>query len=264
MRRWQRRRRSWWRHEQQSVAAALATAHHHICDRKGKTKVVECEGREEAGSETYDAPRGSKTLPPGMRPAPPSEVAEPQVVAATVGYVVVGAPLLAVSSLRGADGVDDTSVKYFLRAELKKKKEEEERKQQEMHERRMQLLNQRVGLDLPLTEAEWAAWRQWMGIVPSSSSSAGKRRKRKKRKKRLPRTRRLPRQWHVRCAGFAGNDAPRVMLPSVVDRPQMVGIMACMYQKDSSALFVDSGSGVCKVLLVTVDLVYVSFCCWQA
>ena len=42
------------------------------------------------------------------------------------------APLLAVSSLRGADGVDDTAVKYLLRAELKKKKreEEEERKQE--------------------------------------------------------------------------------------------------------------------------------------
>ena len=38
----------------------------------------------------------------------------------------------AVSSLRGADGVDDTAVKYLLRAELKKKKEEEgeERKQE--------------------------------------------------------------------------------------------------------------------------------------
>ena len=61
-RRMQRRLRSWWPHEQQSIAAALATAHHHSCDRKGKTKVVECEGREEAGSETYYAPRGPKTL----------------------------------------------------------------------------------------------------------------------------------------------------------------------------------------------------------
>ena len=65
-----------------------------------------------------------------MRPAPPSEVAGPQGAAATGGYVAAGAPLLAVSSLRGADGVDDTAVKYLLRGELKKKKEEEERKQE--------------------------------------------------------------------------------------------------------------------------------------
>ena len=40
------------------------------------------------------------------------------------------APLLAVSSLRGADGVDDTAVKFLLRAELKKKKKEEEERKQ--------------------------------------------------------------------------------------------------------------------------------------
>ena len=74
-----------------------------------------------------------------------------------------------------------------------------------------------------------------MGIVPSSSSSAGKRRKRKRRrKKRLPGSRRLPRQWHVRKAGFAGCVASRVMLPSVVVRPKMLVIMAGMNQKDRS------------------------------
>ena len=59
-----------------------------------------------------------------MRLVPPSEVAGPQVVAATGGYVAAGAPLLTV--LRGADGVDDTAVKYLLRAELKEEEEEEE------------------------------------------------------------------------------------------------------------------------------------------
>ena len=44
--------------------------------------------------------------------------------------VAAGAPLLAVSSLRGADGVDDTAVKYLLQADLKKKRKEEERKQE--------------------------------------------------------------------------------------------------------------------------------------
>ena len=110
---------------------ALAEALHHSAG-PSKKKVVRRERQEEAGSETYCAPRGPKTLPPGVRPAPLAEVAGPQVMAATGGYVAARAPLLAVSSLRGADGVDDTAVKYLLRAELKKKKkeeEEEERKQ---------------------------------------------------------------------------------------------------------------------------------------
>ena len=34
------------------------------------------------------------------------------------------------SSLRGADGVDDTAVKFLLRAELMKKKEEEEEEEE--------------------------------------------------------------------------------------------------------------------------------------
>ena len=88
--------------------------------------------REEAGSETYNAPRGPKTLPPGCGRRLWRRWPGPQVMAATGGYVAARAPLLAVSSLRGADGVDDTAVKYLLRAELKKKKkeeEEEERKQ---------------------------------------------------------------------------------------------------------------------------------------
>ena len=97
--------------------------------------------------------------------------------AATVGYVAAGAPLLAVTSLRGADSVDDTTVKFLLRAELKKKEEAVEEK----HERRMLTLNHRVGEDLPLTDAEWSAWSKW---ATSSSSSAGKERKGKKRKKR--------------------------------------------------------------------------------
>ena len=57
-------------------------------------------------------------------------------------------------------------------------------------------------------------------------------------KKKLPRTRRLPRQWHVRNAGFARCVAPRVMLPSVVVTPKMLGIMAGMNQKDHMLQFI--------------------------
>ena len=101
---------------------ALAEATHHAAPRGPKT----ARAQEEVERETYNVPRHQKTPPPGVRPAPPSEVAGPQGAAATGGYVAAGAPLLAVSSLRGADGVDDTAVKYLLRAELKKKKKEEE------------------------------------------------------------------------------------------------------------------------------------------
>ena len=122
-RRRQRRFRQFLRHERLSVAMHLAEALHHSAG-PSKLKVVERrERQEEAGSETYHAPRGPKALPPGMRPAPPSEVAGPQVVAATDDYVAAEAPLLAVWSLGGADGVDDTAVKFLLRAELKKKEE---------------------------------------------------------------------------------------------------------------------------------------------
>ena len=49
----------------------------------------------------------------------------------------MGAPLLAVQSLRGFDGVDDTAAKFLLLQALKMKKEEEEekeRKEKEMQE----------------------------------------------------------------------------------------------------------------------------------
>ena len=96
-----RRLRSWWRHEQQSIAMALAEALHHSAGPSKKKVVERRERQEEAGSETYCAPRGPKTLPPGVRPAPLAEVAGPQ-GAATGGYVAARAPLLAVSSLRGS------------------------------------------------------------------------------------------------------------------------------------------------------------------
>ena len=70
-------------------------------------------------------------------------------MAATVGYVAAGAPLLAVSSLRGADGVDDTTVKFLLRAELKKKEEEEEEeRKQELAD---EALDDRLDAEMPVS-----------------------------------------------------------------------------------------------------------------
>ena len=70
----------------------------------------------------------------------------------------------------------------------------------------------------------------WNPRADATSWSRPKRSRKKRRKKKLPRTRRLPRQWHARCAGFAGDDAPCVMFPSVVTRPRMLRIMAGMDQ----------------------------------
>ena len=61
-RRRQRRLRSWWRHEQQSIAAALAAATHHSAQQNGalRSQRTATRAREEAGSETYYAPRGTE------------------------------------------------------------------------------------------------------------------------------------------------------------------------------------------------------------
>ena len=83
---------------------------------------------------------------------------------------------------------------------------------------------------------------------------AVKRRKRKKkRKKKVPRTsscsscgraRRQQRQWHARDAGFPGDVSPRAVFPSSVGLPELPGILAGMFQKDSGVLIVDNGSGM--------------------
>ena len=166
-RRRQRRLRSWWRHEQQSIAAALAAATHHSAQQNGALRSQKTATRagEEAGSETYYAPRGLKTLPLGMRPAPPSEVAGPQGAAATVGYVAAGAPLL-VASLAGRDDVDATTVSFLVAENLKLQKKEEEEKERRRkreeaeHEARMRELDRRVWADEQLTPAESCAWRK--------------------------------------------------------------------------------------------------------
>ena len=81
---------------------ALSAAAHHSFDKV-------------AAGEKYNAPRGQKTDRAGMRPEPLEEVSEPQVRAATVGYVAAaGASLLAVPSLGGGDAIGDTSVHFLL------------------------------------------------------------------------------------------------------------------------------------------------------
>ena len=80
----------------------------------------------------------------------------------------------------------------------------------------------------------------------AAPSSQPGRRKRKKRRKR-----RLPRGVRIRRCG----QGSRAMFPSFVDWPEMLGIMAGMYQKDSSALvFVLAVAFTTLVWLVTMHL----------
>ena len=104
--------------------------------------------------------------------------------------------------------------------------------------------NRRIQAGSTLSCAEYAAWYYWDG---GASSSSSKRKRKKKRKKKLPRAsshsssgraRRRQRQWHVRCAGFAGDGTVRAVFPSVVVRPEVFDALAGMDQKDNCALIV--------------------------
>ena len=121
----------------------------------------------------------------------------------------------------------------------------------------MQELHRRVQDDVPLTPAESSAWMRWATHLPLK-----KRKKRRKRK--LPKTSSHPtlrfahrrqRHWYVHgwfCCCSAPHDvfpsfvllvASRAVFLPVVDRHQMLRIMAGMDPKDCIALF---GSGMCK------------------
>ena len=144
------------------------------------------------------------------------------------------------------------------------------KQQEEKYEAKMKLLNDRVRHDLPLTEVEWAAWRQWMGLVPSSSSSARRRKRKKRRKKKLPRGRARRRQRQRPLSGALIVDSGRGMcragfpssrcVPFGCRQAQMLGIMAGMTRRAGFSLWpLVSGSHLFAVLFgSTVDTRYVS------
>ena len=187
-RRRERQLRAWHRHVRTTVAMELATALHHSAQRVEAPREG-VEGEKDVGLRAQKAPlQGTR---PGVLLDP-----EPQVRAATVGYVAAaGAPLLTVPSLGGGDAMDDTSVHFLLemallspeeveqlrKAERRKlAREEKERKEKERKEMEMQEMIAR------LTGEYLQGLSQ-----PSSSSSPRKRKKRKKKK--LPKSRLLPR-----------------------------------------------------------------------
>ena len=165
----------------------------------------------------HDGLRAQKRPLPGKRPGLPPEP-EPQGAAATVGYVAAGAPLLAVSSLRGAEGVDDTAVQFLLRAELKKKKEEDEERQQELADEALDdMLEAELDALLAIDPERLtsrqdarlsAVLRERAELVERRKRRRTTRKMKKRKKKKLPRsglTRRRRRQWRGR---YAGHDVP--------------------------------------------------------
>ena len=198
MRRRQRRLRSWWRHEQRSVAAALAAATHHSAPRSGWPEQhnaprgpATASAMEVEAHEQYYAPRRQEQPPPGVRPAPLSEVAGPQ-AAVTVGYVAAVAPSLPVVLV--ADLLhDDATVQFLLQQSLLARAQEEEeareleevKRMEEVVVTKMQRLEAEVrmyaGRDLSqLSDLEKAA----VFLVARSDALRRRRERRRKRKKR--------------------------------------------------------------------------------
>ena len=126
-RRRDRRLRAWHRHVRTTVAMELATALHHSAQR------VEGPSEGEVHAK-HDGLRAQKRRLPGTRPGLPPEP-EPQVRAATVGYVAAPEPLLSAPLLAdtAAETVDVNTVHFLLKAlkQLKERRnmeaEEEER-----------------------------------------------------------------------------------------------------------------------------------------
>ena len=111
------------------------------------------QGRGGGGVRAALRPTGTEDSPPGERPAPLSEVAGPQRSDRTVRHSAGEAPLLVVPSLRGADGVDGTTVSFLLAENLKLKKEEGEKErrregEEAEYEAHMQELDRRAHADL--------------------------------------------------------------------------------------------------------------------
>ena len=87
--------------------------------------------------EQHNAPRGQKTPPPGMRPAPLSKVAEPQGAAVTIDYVAAAVPLGSPLRLQGGDDIDGRTVRFLLEQKLPRQRgggEEARRRELEAEE----------------------------------------------------------------------------------------------------------------------------------
>ena len=106
-RRGERQLHSFLRHERVSVRMALAKALHHSRDVGLSSTQPFGDTRPRAG---------------GKRPEVLKDPGPPWVEAITVGYVAAGAPLPAVPTLGGNDGVEGTTASNLLKVALKEEK----------------------------------------------------------------------------------------------------------------------------------------------
>ena len=140
---------------------------------------------------TYFAPRGPKTLPPGVRPALFEEVAEPQGLSAAPRCPDAGVPLLSVPLLAGRDGIDNTTVRWLLKLELRTRQREEEEKKKK--------------------KEKAAETRRRAQALLDHAASLPKRKRKKRRKKKLPRGRARRRQRQRPLSGALIVDSGRGM-----------------------------------------------------
>ena len=220
-----------------------------------------------------------------MRPEPLEEVSEPQVRAATVGYVAAaGAPLLAVPSLGSGDPIDDTSVHFLLEMALLSPDEEEQLRRAERRKLTREKEEKEGKEEAREGEAEGGGGGD--DCAPDQGALACQRRRKKRKKKKLPRggsscarARRRHRQWHVPgwfscfgashavfpsivgrperpsllvgmhicCSGSADYDAPRVMFPSGVARPRRGGFSAVAVHQGRRHFLRDHGDSQLRV-----------------
>ena len=206
---------------------------------------------EEEVREVDDALEGQKRPPPGVRPAPLSEVAGPLGRLVAPACPSGGVPALVPVVMVQEAAHDDATVSYLLSQTLlaeqeAKEVEELEAKLADREHRLMTSIRElrgRYDLRDQFTRLETQVIG-WAGIKWEVEKKKEKKRKRKKRrKKRTPRTsssrstpgrtRRRHWHWRVRHAGFAGSSAPRDVFPVTDDSPLLLGNMAGMDQKDS-------------------------------
>ena len=218
-RRRERRLHSKLRHERFAVAMALAETLHHSAQKVMEQHTAlrglkKASAGEEVENETHAGLRAQKSPPLGVRPGILPEPGSQRSDRTVRRFAGAALPTPGLPVLAGASGeaVDTSALRFLTRAALeaqeeearrvqeakvKEKVKEEEKKlkllEKEMakaaaKEEKMQRLNDRVRLNLPLTQEEWAAWYRWNGIKPStSSSSSGSKRKRKKRRRKRTR-----------------------------------------------------------------------------
>ena len=222
----------------------------------------------------------------GMRPERLVDARGPQRCVRSVPSV--GAPVLAVQSLRGFDGVDDTTAKFLLQLALFEKKREEEKEEEERVKREEEQVktqeDQEEALLTKLQAERDALLVLGLGALSSQQKKrlnadldereaildrrerrrvVAKRKRKRRRKKKTPKTsssrgraRRRQRQWHTLYAGDRGVVLLHAVFPSIVDRPVMPCIMAGMVQKDRcSGLYMAGIAGYDAPRTVFVSLV---------